>query len=69
MHPGGGLYVSTLLTVRPCTIMYCTYMHVFSMNKILFKPSFMAISLVVEEKKIFKVFNIYEHGGHLGHPT
>ena len=35
---GDGLYISTLLTVRSCTIMYCTYMYVFSVNKILFKP-------------------------------
>ena len=49
--------------------MYCTYMHAFSMNKILFKPSFKAISLVVVKKKIFKVFDIYGQGGHLGHLT
>ena len=36
---GDGLHISTLLTVRPCTIMYCTYMYVFSVNKILFKPT------------------------------
>ena len=36
--PGDGLHISTLLTVRSCTIMYCTYMYVFSVNKILFKP-------------------------------
>ena len=35
---GDGLHISTLLTVRSCTIMYCTYMYVFCMNKILFKP-------------------------------
>ena len=36
---GDGLHISTLLTVRSCTIMYCTYMYVFSVNKILFKPN------------------------------
>ena len=38
MFSGDGLHISTLLTVRSCTIMYCTYVYVFSVNKILFKP-------------------------------
>ena len=29
----------TMLTVKSCSIIYCTYMYVFSMNKILFKQS------------------------------
>ena len=32
-------------------------------------PSFMEISLPVPEKKIFKGFLPYGHGGHLGHVT
>ena len=32
-------------------------------------PSFKIIGLLVLEKNIFKVFNIYGHGGHLGHVT
>ena len=37
-------------------------------------PSFMEISLLVPEKKIFKEFlpydmTVYGHGGHLGHVT
>ena len=32
-------------------------------------PSFKIIGLLVLEKKIFKVFIIYGHGGHLGHVT
>ena len=33
-------------------------------------PSFMEISLLVPEKKIFKgFFTIYGHDGHLGHVT
>ena len=33
-------------------------------------PSFKTIGLLVLEMKIFKVFfNIYGHGGHLGHVT
>ena len=39
LSSGDGLHISTLLTVRSCTIMYCTYNYVFSVNKILFKPS------------------------------
>ena len=30
---------------------------------------FKIIGLLVLEKKIFKVFTIYGHGGHLGHVT
>ena len=30
---------------------------------------FKIIGLLVLEKKIFKGFTIYEHGGHLGHVT
>ena len=30
---------------------------------------FKVISLLVSEKKIFMVFTIYGHGGHLGHVT
>ena len=29
----------------------------------------MEIGLLVPEKKILRVFTIYEHGGHLGHVT
>ena len=32
-------------------------------------PSFKIIGLLVLEKKIFKSFAIYSHGGHLGHVT
>ena len=32
-------------------------------------PSLKIIGLLVLEKKIFKVFTIYGHGGHLGHVT
>ena len=32
-------------------------------------PNFMEIGLLVLEKKIFKGFTIYGHGGHLGHVT
>ena len=32
-------------------------------------PSFKIIGLLVLEKKIFKVFTIYGHGGHLGYVT
>ena len=32
-------------------------------------PSFKIIGLLVLEKKIFKVFTIYGHGGYLGHVT
>ena len=32
-------------------------------------PSFKIIGLLVLKKKIFKVFAIYRHGGHLGHVT
>ena len=32
-------------------------------------PSFKSIGLLVLEKKIFKVFAIYSHGGNLGHVT
>ena len=32
-------------------------------------PSFKIIGLLVLEKKIFKGFAIYSHGGHLGHVT
>ena len=32
-------------------------------------PSFKIIGLLVLEKKIFKCFTIYGHGGHLGHVT
>ena len=32
-------------------------------------PSFKIIGFLVLEKKIFKVFTIYGHGGHLGHVT
>ena len=32
-------------------------------------PSFKIIGLLVLEKKIFKGFTIYGHGGHLGHVT
>ena len=32
-------------------------------------PSFKAIGPVVLEKKIFKGFTIFGHGGHLGHVT
>ena len=38
---GDGLYIIALLTVRSCTIMYCTYMYVFSVNKYCLKPSIM----------------------------
>ena len=38
------LHISILLTVRSCTIMYCTNMYVFSMNKIMFKPKSIHIS-------------------------
>ena len=45
-NPGDGLHISTLLTVRSCIIMYCTYMYVFSMNKILFKPMLLGKALL-----------------------
>ena len=32
-------------------------------------PSLKIIGILVLEKKIFKVFTIYVHGGHLGHVT
>ena len=32
-------------------------------------PNFKVIGLLVPEKKIFKVFTIYGHGGHLSHVT
>ena len=32
-------------------------------------PSFVEIGLLVLEKKIFKGFTIYGHGGHIGHVT
>ena len=32
-------------------------------------PSFVEIGLPVPEKKIFKGFTIYGHGGHFGHVT
>ena len=32
-------------------------------------PSFKTIGLLVLEKRIFKVFTINGHGGHLGHVT
>ena len=32
-------------------------------------PSFKIIGLLVLEKTILKVFNIYRHGGHLSHVT
>ena len=32
-------------------------------------PSFVEIGPVVQEKNTFKGFNIYGHGGHLGHVT
>ena len=32
-------------------------------------PSFVKIGLPIPVKKIFKVFTIYEHGGHLGNVT
>ena len=32
-----------------------------------YTPSFVEIGLPVPEKKIFMVFTIYGHGGHLGH--
>ena len=32
-------------------------------------PSFKIIGLLVLEEKIFKVFAIYSHGGHLDHVT
>ena len=32
-------------------------------------PSFKIIGLLILEKKIFKDFTIYGHGGHLGHVT
>ena len=31
-----------------------------------YKPSFVEIGYLVPEKKIFDVFSIYGHGGHLG---
>ena len=30
-------------------------------------PSFKIIGLLVLKKKILKVFDVYSHGGHLGH--
>ena len=35
----------------------------------LYRPSFKAINLVIQEVNIFKVFTIYGHVGHLGHVT
>ena len=56
ISPGDGLHISTLLTVRSCIIMYCTYMYVFSVNKILFKPNLQKLmdSLLVQAYKLAK---------------
>ena len=49
-HSTGDLHMSVLLTVRSCTIVYCSNMYVYSMNKIYFK-------LTIQQKVLGRTFD------------